>query len=348
MKQEDHFVIRVTSLPSEQARPSLPEDVREGLRVEFKPSLFRAPKRAQYRQVEKIAQVIAGFMNAEGGSLYLGVEDDGTICGIERDLSALRRNAKETVVNGPHYSDGDLDYSKGNFDKYQLKISHLVKSYLGANAAEFISNVEIKSVSGLQYVRIDIRTSENNLVYYNDLQTSYDRLFRRCPAENMELFGQDRDLFVVGKKKKWYDQMFELQSNSIDAKDKIIEAKQREIDRLAALLDPLSLKSDVAIGGAEVKTSVEPVTINESGNKDGGAEKVASEVTWFVNQNGDRVHPDEIMEPERRKALAIAYREGRLRVPEDVLYSYLSRMVKVPVGRSDALRFLRYCWQNMT
>jgi predicted HTH transcriptional regulator len=61
--------------------------------LEFKSSL-----RWDFRQKEvnkalqkAIAKTVAGLMNSEGGTLLIGVADDGAILGIENDLKSLSR-----------------------------------------------------------------------------------------------------------------------------------------------------------------------------------------------------------------------------------------------------------------
>jgi hypothetical protein len=69
----------------------------ESQTVEFKQSLrwnFHA------NQVDKAlekttARTIAGFMNQVGGSLVIGVTDDGTISGIEKDFPTLKRHDRD-------------------------------------------------------------------------------------------------------------------------------------------------------------------------------------------------------------------------------------------------------------
>ena len=59
---------------------------------------FKSSFRYDYRQekVNKalegvIMKTIAGFMNARGGSLLIGVADDGSIVGLEKDFSTIQR-----------------------------------------------------------------------------------------------------------------------------------------------------------------------------------------------------------------------------------------------------------------
>ncbi len=63
---------------------------------------FKSSYRYDYRQqkVNKalesvIMKTIAGFMNAQGGSLLLGVADDGSILGLEADYNTLNRKDQD-------------------------------------------------------------------------------------------------------------------------------------------------------------------------------------------------------------------------------------------------------------
>ena len=63
----------------------------EGQKLEFKTSVFYAPgeQNPGFRQMRTFAETIAAFMNADGGTLLLGIADDGTIRGIKGDLEVL-------------------------------------------------------------------------------------------------------------------------------------------------------------------------------------------------------------------------------------------------------------------
>jgi CheY-like chemotaxis protein len=59
---------------------------------------------------EPIGTAIAGMLNGEGGTLLIGVADDGTVLGIEKDLQTLR---------------------KPDTDGFELALTDVVKTYLG-------------------------------------------------------------------------------------------------------------------------------------------------------------------------------------------------------------------------
>jgi hypothetical protein len=65
----------------------------EGPDVEFKETArFNVRTGSQDRVLEGVVvKTIAGFLNANGGTLVIGVDDDGTPVGVERDLATLSR-----------------------------------------------------------------------------------------------------------------------------------------------------------------------------------------------------------------------------------------------------------------
>lgn len=59
----------------------------EGIEKEFKTSAFvHADKNAAEEQCVVLARVIASFMNTDGGTLYIGVNDQGYLVGLEQEL----------------------------------------------------------------------------------------------------------------------------------------------------------------------------------------------------------------------------------------------------------------------
>jgi DNA-binding response OmpR family regulator len=87
----------------------------ESPKLEFKSSMrwnFNAKKIDKEIELAWL-KTIAAFMNTEGGTLLIGVKDDGTILGIEAD-------------NFP------------NEDKFLLRFSNLINQYIGPEFSKFI------------------------------------------------------------------------------------------------------------------------------------------------------------------------------------------------------------------
>ena len=59
-----------------------------------------------------VAKTISAFLNSEGGTLVIGVDDDGNILGLEKDIQTL---------------------SKQNLDGFELHLRQIIKKYLGEN-----------------------------------------------------------------------------------------------------------------------------------------------------------------------------------------------------------------------
>lgn len=102
----------------------------ENTTTEFKSSIVFVPYQSQPdidQQIKTIMKTIAGFLNKEGGTIYIGVNDSGKVCGIEADF--------------PHLNDSDKDEFeyKENTDSYQLKLQNSIRKAMGTNSVlEFI------------------------------------------------------------------------------------------------------------------------------------------------------------------------------------------------------------------
>lgn len=86
---------------------------------------FKSSSRWDYYQEKinkelnkEITKTIAGFMNSEGGTLLIGVNDDGEIVGIENDVNTL---------------------NKKNLDGYGLHLNSIISSSIGPEYTPFIS-----------------------------------------------------------------------------------------------------------------------------------------------------------------------------------------------------------------
>ncbi len=108
--------------------------------VEFKSSL-----RWDYRenQVNKIlehvvAKTISGFLNAEGGTLLVGVDDDGNVLGLEKDYATLGK--------------------KQNRDGFLLHIVQVINNYLGKEFNQYIS-IKIEKVEGKDICIVEVSDS---------------------------------------------------------------------------------------------------------------------------------------------------------------------------------------------
>ncbi|RPJ27448.1 MAG: response regulator [Chloroflexi bacterium] len=91
----------------------------ENERVEFKSSICWDYKtRSADKSIKSaIAKAIVGFLNSKGGTLFIGVADNGTVTGIEKDLEIL---------------------PKKNQDGFQLELTNIISLHIGV---EYLSNI---------------------------------------------------------------------------------------------------------------------------------------------------------------------------------------------------------------
>lgn len=119
----------------------------ESSQLEFKSSL-----RWDYRQVAKskvlervVAKAVAGFVNAKGGKLLIGVDDEGNVLGLTSDYSTLE---------------------KANRDGFELHLVQVLASALGESAIAFVTTT-FHEVDGKDVCQIVVEPSDHP-VYLTD------------------------------------------------------------------------------------------------------------------------------------------------------------------------------------
>ena len=128
----------------------------EGQRQEFKTSLVFPPNNGGNEDLEQqsgnILRVILAMMNAKGGILYIGVNDDGDVVGLYDDLH--------------HFSDPVIAYNEIKAkDKFEGYFSKMLSKNIGAeNASKF--NYGFEDREGYIIFKIEIpalHVDDNNL-----------------------------------------------------------------------------------------------------------------------------------------------------------------------------------------
>ena len=111
----------------------------ENDRVEFKQTarhnVHTNAKDARLELV--IAKTVAGFLNSDGGTLLIGVADDGKVVGLDNDLQHVKQE---------------------DTDRFQLWLSDLLLHTLGKTALAGIS-VGFPQVEGKTIARVDVEPS---------------------------------------------------------------------------------------------------------------------------------------------------------------------------------------------
>jgi membrane protein YdbS with pleckstrin-like domain len=111
----------------------------EGLFVEFKETLRYDTRKGEVsREMERmVLKTIVGFLNADGGTLLIGVGDNGTIAGLEKDYNAL---------------------PKKNRDGFENHLSMLLKTAIGLPFAKYVST-GFESIDGKDVCVVNVRES---------------------------------------------------------------------------------------------------------------------------------------------------------------------------------------------
>ena len=111
--------------------------------TEFKSSYRRDVRQQQLNDSLKfqIIKTIAAFLNSEGGKLYVGVADDGTIPGIENDINAF-----------PKWLDGLL-----------LDIDNLTKTHF--STAYALIKAKVENIENKQILIFDVKASKQPVYF---------------------------------------------------------------------------------------------------------------------------------------------------------------------------------------
>ena len=134
------------------------------------------------KQLGIICRVIAGFMNAGGGTLYIGVSDNGYVCGIENDYA--------------HLNDGEDNFTyKQDDDHYLLKIMNTLCRTLGRIAATLVS-MRIEEDGDKKYVVVEIKKASRPIWFEGN------QLYVRMVVTNRKLSGDDITQFILDRVSK--------------------------------------------------------------------------------------------------------------------------------------------------
>jgi hypothetical protein len=123
----------------------------ESHRVEFKSSArWNTHTGGRDERLEQvIVKTIAGFSNAAGGTLIIGVDDSGSVVGIENDYLLLRH---------------------GDRDRYELWLHDLIGAHLGLSVARSVT-IRFQAIEGRDICRIDVSAGASAVFVRNTKNT---------------------------------------------------------------------------------------------------------------------------------------------------------------------------------
>ncbi len=115
----------------------------EGDTLEFKSTLQWDVKQNRSNKAlhKEVLKTIAAFMNAKGGTLLIGVTDNGEVYGLERDLSLVK--GKST-------------------DGFEQKLMSLFSEHIGAEFARYIT-VRFELIDGCHVCAVDVDRSKRQV-----------------------------------------------------------------------------------------------------------------------------------------------------------------------------------------
>jgi hypothetical protein len=98
-----------------------------------------------------IAKTISAFLNSEGGELIIGVEDNGNVLGIEKDLQT---------------------FSKKNSDEFELHLRQIIKKYLSGTFEKYLK-ITFPSVDNKIICLVKISKSSKPVFVSNEGSESF-------------------------------------------------------------------------------------------------------------------------------------------------------------------------------
>lgn len=156
----------------------LPEALRtpENMNKEFKSSFQWDISHNQQNPDERLKtlKTIVAFLNSEGGVLFIGVNDDRTVRGLEEDLKLF----------------------KGSEDKFQLQIRDLISDRIGAEFSHLIKT-RCESLQGKSVCVIEVEKAIEPAFLKDD---SKNHFYTREGNRTNELDPKETNAFIRGKR----------------------------------------------------------------------------------------------------------------------------------------------------
>lgn len=135
----NQFLEGITKTEESALPVTLEEMIEEGENDELE---FKSSLRWDYKQgalnkklEEVILKSVAAFANRQGGTLLIGVNDDGEVLGLERDYASLEN---------------------GDRDKFELHLQNLFKQAFGVSFVTTRISVRFPSIEGQDICQIDV------------------------------------------------------------------------------------------------------------------------------------------------------------------------------------------------
>jgi len=158
----------------------------ENSSVEFKPYLENAS--AEYEsngnQKEKIIQSVAGFLNSDGGTLFIGVSNSGRVLGIKQEyVSSSPSNDLNEII-------GRNILERDNFG---LKLIQFIEAKIDRELLKKFVNISFHSIYGEDVCVVNIQKADR------PCYVSQSDLFVRIFASTRILKDEQKDNYISSK-----------------------------------------------------------------------------------------------------------------------------------------------------
>jgi hypothetical protein len=173
---------------------------------------FKSSARWDYKQSKKnkelefvILKTVSALMNSKGGTLLIGIDDDGNIIGLKPDYKTLQ---------------------KLNADGYEVFLHNLFSQNFGSDAGQFI-DIKITEIDGEDVCKITVPASVKPIYLDN-------KLFIRTGASSRELTTKEAiDYYLV----RWQGNISEEQINQEKFAVEIKSAEDKISEKLESKLN---------------------------------------------------------------------------------------------------------------
>jgi ABC-type amino acid transport substrate-binding protein len=145
--------------------------------VEFKSTMRWDLKQQKVNKALEhvIIKTISAFMNAHGGTLFIGVDDEGNILGLDSDYNSFSK--------------------KKNSDGFLLALSSLINRYLGKKYHQFI-NARMQKIDGVDICIITVEPGDTPAFVVNG---SNEEFFIRAQASSQPLGLKDTHEYITSR-----------------------------------------------------------------------------------------------------------------------------------------------------
>ncbi len=167
-----------------QPPPNMPS---EGSKVEFK-STLEWDSRQQKKSPELLIgnlKTICAFLNSEGGTLYIGISDDGNPVGIQGDFDLIKDHSKH--------------------DSFENRLREFFKNHIEPIPLTAVE-ISFPFISGIEICQVTVKQKPEEVTYlvYRDPKTGQpaEEIFVRDGNRTISLKGRKRDQFILSRLSK--------------------------------------------------------------------------------------------------------------------------------------------------